>query len=84
MAYGFGPKVTGVLTGLIFTIDLGRYAGTLIEADALVTYQITKHFGVGGGAKYYHMNLTDDPAGAEKVEFNMDFIGPAFFVYGNF
>jgi hypothetical protein len=84
LAYRFGPKVTGVLTGLIFTIDLGQQAGTLIEADAMVMYQITKHFGLGGGAKYYHISLKNDPAGAEKVEYNMDFIGPAFFVYGNF
>jgi hypothetical protein len=84
LAYKFGPKVTGVLTGLIFTIDLGQYAGTLIEADAMVTYQITKHFGVGGGAKYYDLNLKDDPSGPSSVEYDISFIGPAFFVYGNF
>ena len=84
VAYKFGPKITGVLTGLIFTIDLGEYAGTLIEVDAMVSYQITKHFGIGGGAKYFDLNLQDNLSGGGSAEFDFSFIGPAFFVYGNF
>ena len=84
LAYKFGPKVSGILTGLIFTIDLGDYSGTLIEADAMVNYQITKHFGVGGGAKYFNLNLQAKASGGGSAEFDFGFIGPAFFVYGNF
>ncbi len=84
LAYKFGPKITGTLTALLFTLDLGDYGGTLVEADAMVSYQLSRHFGIGGGLKYFDLDLRDSLSGGGSAEFNYTFFGPGIFGYASF
>jgi len=84
VSYRFTPRVTANFTALFFALDLGDYSGSLIELDALGSYQITKHFGVGGGLKYFNLNLQSNTSGGGNAEFDYGFFGPALFIYGSF
>lgn len=84
VSYRFTPRVSANFTALFFTLDLGQYSGSLIELDALGAYQITEHFGVGGGLKYFNVNLQNNVSGGGSAEFDYGFFGPALFVYGSF
>jgi hypothetical protein len=64
-------------------LELDEFSGYLLEIDGTVAYQLTKSFGIGGGLKYYKVNVTDkDPSGDNR--FDMQFLGPAIFLYGSF
>ena len=84
MSYEFTPRLTGNLTLLGFALDLGDYSGTLIETDAFMAYQLSKHFGIGGGLKYFNLNLQANTSNGGHAEYNYQFFGPAIFGYATF
>lgn len=70
-------------TFLAFVLDIDDLSGHLIELDGTVVYQATDHVGIGGGLKYYNVNVTKrDPKG--DAEFNMQFLGPTLFLTATF
>jgi hypothetical protein len=77
--YKFAPRWTAQFMVLAFALDLNEYSGSLIEVDAGVNYQLSKHFGIGGGLKYFNLNLQAQKSGA-GAEFDLQFLGPA--IYG--
>jgi len=77
----FTPKLSGNLTFLAFALDLGDYSGSLIEMNAALAYQITRHFGIGGGLKYFNLNLQANTSRGGRAEFDYTFFGPAIFGY---
>lgn len=77
----FTPKLTGNLTFLAFALDLGEYSGSLIEMNAALAYQISRHFGIGGGLKYFNLNLQAEVGNGGRAEFDYTFFGPAVFGY---
>lgn len=84
LAYEFTPKLAGKLTLLAFTLDVGEYSGSLIEFDAFMAYQLSKYFGIGGGLKYFKLNVQHDVTGGRKVKYDYEFFGPALFGYVSF
>ena len=82
--YEFTPKLTGQLTLLIFALDLGDYSGSIVETDAFMAYQLSKHFGIGGGLKYFNLNLEAPLSRGGKVAYNYEFFGPSVFGYASF
>ena len=70
-------------TFLAFALTVDDLSGHLIELDGSVAYQITDHFGIGGGLKYYNVNVTSRDSDGD-AEFNMQFVGPAIFLTGSF
>ncbi len=72
------------MTLLAFALDLGDFSGSLIETDATMAYQLSKHFGIGGGLKYFKFNLQANTSGGGNVEFDYEFFGPAIFGYATF
>jgi hypothetical protein len=46
LSYEFTPRLAGNLTVLAFALDLGDYSGSLLEVNALMAYQLSKHFGL--------------------------------------
>lgn len=84
MDYEFTPKLAGKLTLLAFALDLGNYRGSLLEADAFMAYRLSKHFGIGGGIKYFNLNVESDKSGGRNFEYELEFIGPAIFGYVSF
>ena len=69
---------------LAFHLDLGDYSGRLLEFDATVAYQVIKNIGVGGGVKYFDVQLQNDFSGGGSAQFDYTFFGPTIFVYGSF
>ena len=84
LAYEFTPKLAGKLTVLAFALDVGEYSGSLLEFDAFMAYQLSKHFGIGGGLKYFNLNVQYDKSDGGKVEYDYEFFGPALFGYASF
>ena len=84
LAYEFTPKLAGKLTVLAFALDIGDYSGSLLEVDAFMAYQFSKHFGIGGGLKYFNVNIQYERSGGGNVEYDYQFFGPAIFGYASF
>jgi hypothetical protein len=82
--YAITPRLTGEFSLLVFALDLGDYSGSLFETDAFFAYQLTKHFGVGGGLKYFNLNLKANTDRGGSVAYNYKFFGPAVFGYASF
>jgi hypothetical protein len=84
LTYEFTPKLAGQLTVLAFALDISEYKGSLVEADAFMAYQLTKHFGIGGGLKYFDLYLEYDKSDGGNVQYDYEFFGPAIFGYVSF
>ena len=84
LAYKFSPRIAGKAQVLAFYMDLGDYSGGLVEFDVNLTYQIIKNFGVGGGFKWFDLQLKDSFSGGGAATFDYTFVGPTLFVYGAF
>jgi len=84
LTYEFTPKLAGQLTLLAFALDIGDYSGSLLEVDAFMAYQLSKHFGLGGGLKYFNLNLQANTSRGGNVEYDFEFFGPAIFGYASF
>ena len=84
LAYEFTPKLAGKLTVLAFALDVGEYSGSLLEFDAFMAYQLSKRFGIGGGLKYFNLDVQYDKTGGGKAKHDYEFFGPALFGYASF
>jgi len=84
LGYEFTPKLAGKFTVLAFALDLGDYSGSLLEVDATMGYQLSKTFGIGGGLKYFNLNLQASQSGGGSAEFDYSFFGPTIFGYASF
>ncbi len=84
LSYEFTPRISGKLAVLGFALDLGDYSGYLLEVDATMAYQLSKYFGIGGGLKYFNLNVQANVSGGGNAEFDYSFFGPAIFGYASF
>jgi hypothetical protein len=82
-AWKFAPRWTGTVKLLFFALEIDAYSGYLIQTDATVAYQLTKHFGLGTGLKYFNLNLQAQSTGG-GAEFDYQFFGPVIFGYASF
>ncbi len=82
--YEFTPKLTGEFSLLVFALDLGDYSGSLLETDAFMAYQLTKHLGIGGGLKFFNLNLKANTSRGGSAAYNYKLFGPAVFEYASF
>jgi len=69
---------------LLFALDIGDYSGSLFEADAFMAYQLSKHFGIGGGLKNFNLNFQANTSRGGSVEYDYEFFGPTIFGYARF
>jgi hypothetical protein len=73
---GFFPRVDS-------TFSLNAPNGSsLVEVDAHVAYQASKHLGIGGGLKYFNLFLEANGGGGASYDYR--FFGPAIFGYAAF
>ncbi len=84
LEYKFSPRITGRTQVLAFYMDIGQYSGRLLEFDMSLAYQVIKNFGVGGGVKWFDLQLKDAFSGGGSATFEYTFFGPTLFVYGSF
>ena len=83
-AYSFTPKLSTQLDLLLFGIEVAGIKGTLVESNATVHYQFSKHFGIGTGLKFYRFRLEDTGHSSKDSRFDYDFFGPVLFGSASF
>jgi len=81
--YRISPKWTAQATVLAFALEVNEYNGTLLEVDAHAAYQLSKHFGIGAGLKYFNLNVQAQKSRG-GAEFDYQFLGPAVFGFATF
>lgn len=84
LQYRISPRWTASTTVLFFALEIDEYGGSLLEVDASASYQVSKHFGLGAGLKYFNLNLQANSGGGGGAEFDFTFFGPAVFGYARF
>jgi hypothetical protein len=72
------------VTVLAFALEIDNYGGSLVEVDASAAYQVSEHFGIGGGLKYFNLRLDANSDGGGGASFEYQFFGPAIFGYATF
>lgn len=82
--YRISPRWSTSVTALVFALEIDNYGGSLVELDAQVAYQVSKHFGIGGGLKYFNLRLEANGDGGGGATFDYAFYGPAIFGYATF
>jgi hypothetical protein len=81
--YAITPKLTGSVSVLAFYLDVGDVRGGLVEVDGTLHYKVAKHFGIGGGLKYFDLDVVDS-TDSFRGEFELRFLGPTLFLTGHF
>lgn len=81
--YAITPKLTGTVNVLAFYLDVGDVRGGLLEVDGILHYRVSKHFGIGGGLKYFDLDVVDS-TDSFRGEFELRFLGPTLFLTGHF
>jgi len=66
-----------------FALDFEDYSGTFSDLDFRLLYQLTKHFGIGGGINNNNLNLKEDRNGY-KLELNNSVTGATLFLTMNY
>lgn len=84
VVYQISPRWSTSFTALVFALEIDNYGGHLVEVDANVGYQLSKHFGIGGGLKYFNLYLEANADGGGGASFDYQFFGPAIFGYATF
>jgi hypothetical protein len=82
-SYAITPTLTGSVNVLAFYLDVGDVRGGLLEVDGTLHYKLTKHFGIGGGLKYFDLDVVDS-TDSFRGEFELRFLGPTLFLTGHF
>lgn len=75
---GFFPRVDST-----FSLNAPN-GGSLVEVDAHVAYQASKHLGIGGRLKYFNLFLEANGGGGGGASYDYRFFGPAIFGYAAF
>jgi len=76
----FTPRLIGHATVKGFALEIGDTYGKLIEANVGVQYQLAKNFGIGGGIKWFFLDVIEDETERVDVSMEFDFFGPAIFM----
>ena len=84
VAYRISPRWSTNLSVLAFALEIDNYGGSLVEVDANVAYQLSNHFGIGGGLKYFNLYLEANSDGGGGASYDYQFFGPAIFGYATF
>jgi len=78
--YVLTPRFIGHASIKGFALEIGDTYGRLIEANLAVQYQLQNNFGIGGGIKWFRLNVVEDETERVDVTMDFDFFGPAVFL----
>ena len=82
-AYAFSPSVALRLKALAFAIEIDSIDGSILEADADLTWQPTRHFGAGIGVRYFNTNVKSTGSDLNG-EFDYEYVGPVVYIQATF
>ena len=77
--YRFKPRLMGFAMAKGFALEVGDTYGRLIEVNLGVQYQLGQNFGIGGGFKWFFLDLLEDETERVDVNMDFDFAGPAIY-----
>lgn len=88
-AYAFSPKWLLVSRVDLFSLNYGRYSGSLIDFNLGAEYQVSDWLGLGLGYRYVEMDLkakADGPINGEEWvgTFNYQYSGPTLYLSTTF
>lgn len=78
--YALTPQLIGNAMVKGFVLEVGDTYGRLIEANVGVQYQLRKNFGIGGGVKWFFLDVVVDETERADVKMEFDFFGPSIFL----
>jgi hypothetical protein len=82
--YAFTPHWGLRAQGLGFAIKINDIKGVMTELDLDLHYQPWKHVGIGGGFRFWDLNIEDTGDSFLQGEFDYKYYGPALYVLGSF
>ena len=81
--YAILPKLAARVQALGFALKVGDYSGLLIDSGLDIAYTPWRHFGFGGGLRFFALRLEADKSRLDG-EFEFDYWGPTLFIVGSF
>lgn len=81
--YSWAPDWSLHASAMAFSMSYDQYEGALLELNLSAQYQINRHVGVGGGVKYFKLDVDREKKG-NKTEFDFEYVGPAIFITATF
>ena len=81
--YAITPKLVSRAQALVFGAGIEQYSGVLLDLGFDFVYSPIKHFGFGGGLRYFDLRLKADD-GEFSGEFDYGYWGPTLFLVGMF
>jgi len=78
--YVFTPRLIGHASIKGFAIEIGDTYGRLVEANVGAQYKLGNSFGIGGGIKWFRLDVVEDETEQVDVTMDFDFFGPAVFL----
>lgn len=81
--YAITPKLLARAQALLFDVSIEQYSGYLSDVGFDFAYTPIKHFGFGGGLRYFDLRLEADETRLSG-EFNYRYWGPSIYLIGTF
>jgi hypothetical protein len=78
--YALTPRLRGHAMVKGFALEIGDTYGRLIEANIGAQYQLGKNVGIGGGIKWFFLDVVEDETELADVRMDFDFFGPAAYL----
>lgn len=82
-AYAISPTVALNLQAIGFALEIDSIDGSIIEADADLSWQPFRNFGGGIGIRYFNANVKSKGSELDG-EFDFEYFGPVVFVQATF
>lgn len=85
VAYGwaYSPEWTLHASIMGFSLSFDEYEGALLEANISGQYQLNRYIGIGGGLKYFQLDVTHERK-QKTTDYDFDYFGPALFITATF
>ena len=85
LSYGYSwtPDWSVHASVMAFSLAYDEYEGALLEFNLTGQYQINRYIGIGGGLKYFNLDVEHDKSG-KTSKFDFDYYGPTIYVTATF
>ena len=82
-SYALNPRLVVDASALAFYLEFDDVKGRLIELQANVQYLFWENVALGGGLRFFNVNVEDDQSNGSN-EFDYNYWGPVVFVAASF
>jgi hypothetical protein len=82
-SYAFMPNISASINLIGFAIELDDIEGSLIEADADITWYPWRHFGIGTGVRYFRTDVKSTGSDLNG-KFKFEYFGPVVYLETTF